>query len=493
LRYNDEIRQAVRYGESVRGTMNTRTARMTPSIKLLGLGFWQAWWMTAMCSDTLLPADSRGSGLFSNIVWVMLLTALGYLAVVLCSRRFEPFIRHPASYLITASAASVGSLGMALSSSIPDETISMAAFIVATVLFSLGNALLLIMWGELWSTLATGRVARSLFASYLFAFVLFFCIFLLPRVIAIPVLAAYPVISVIVLHMSRSEPRREPSAVHFEMEVTPHANLFLPILLISIVWGASQVVVTCFGVDDANLLPQSFLAAGLFLGAILTGIVIFPPDIEPLALYRVVVPSVVSGLILMALLPASLSFIGNGFVILGVYTLDMLIMLVSTDLAFRTRRSVVLFFGMSIFVARIGTVIGSLAIRGFCSLPLDTAGVAMPVYLIGALVVMLVGTLMFAQTDLLKLYRTRPVASSAETLDERCSRIAAKCGLTARESETLLLLAKGRSIPYIAQELTIATGTAKHHVSNIYRKIGVYDRQSLHDVIDQGDAGKGAE
>jgi DNA-binding NarL/FixJ family response regulator len=53
-------------------------------------------------------------------------------------------------------------------------------------------------------------------------------------------------------------------------------------------------------------------------------------------------------------------------------------------------------------------------------------------------------------------------------------------------------LATGRSIPFISKELTIANGTAKHHVSNIYRKLGVYDRQGLHDVIEQGDVGKGA-
>jgi DNA-binding NarL/FixJ family response regulator len=58
--------------------------------------------------------------------------------------------------------------------------------------------------------------------------------------------------------------------------------------------------------------------------------------------------------------------------------------------------------------------------------------------------------------------------------------------------EVLQLLACGRSVPYICEELTIAQGTVKHHVSSIYRKIGVYDRQSLHDVIEQGSVGKGA-
>ena len=49
---------------------------------------------------------------------------------------------------------------------------------------SLGNALLLIMWGELWSALATGRVGRHLYVSYTFAFVLFFVAYALPEAAA---------------------------------------------------------------------------------------------------------------------------------------------------------------------------------------------------------------------------------------------------------------------------------------------------------------------
>ena len=57
----------------------------------------------------------------------------------------------------------------------------------------------------------------------------------------------------------------------------------------------------------------------------------------------------------------------------------------------------------------------------------------------------------------------------------------------------LILLAQGRSVPYICEKLSIAKGTAKHHVSNIYRKIGVYDRQGLLDVIELGGVGKGTQ
>ncbi|ABG05546.1 two component transcriptional regulator, LuxR family [Rubrobacter xylanophilus DSM 9941] len=48
--------------------------------------------------------------------------------------------------------------------------------------------------------------------------------------------------------------------------------------------------------------------------------------------------------------------------------------------------------------------------------------------------------------------------------------------LTAREREVLVLMARGRTNPEIARELVISRGTAKSHVQNIIRKLGVSDR-----------------
>ncbi|QYJ15670.1 Transcriptional regulatory protein LiaR [Rubrobacter xylanophilus DSM 9941] len=48
--------------------------------------------------------------------------------------------------------------------------------------------------------------------------------------------------------------------------------------------------------------------------------------------------------------------------------------------------------------------------------------------------------------------------------------------LTSREREVLLLMARGRTNPEIARELVISRGTAKSHVQNIIRKLGVSDR-----------------
>lgn len=66
--------------------------------------------------------------------------------------------------------------------------------------------------------------------------------------------------------------------------------------------------------------------------------------------------------------------------------------------------------------------------------------------------------------------------------DVLCAALCPFC-LTSREEQVALLLLKGRSLPYIQQELSISEGTAKTHVSHIYRKCGVHTRQEFLDLI----------
>jgi NarL family two-component system response regulator LiaR len=52
-------------------------------------------------------------------------------------------------------------------------------------------------------------------------------------------------------------------------------------------------------------------------------------------------------------------------------------------------------------------------------------------------------------------------------------------GLTSREMETLILVAKGLVAKEIARTLDISEKTVRNHISNIYRKLGIYDRSQL--------------
>ena len=58
-------------------------------------------------------------------------------------------------------------------------------------------------------------------------------------------------------------------------------------------------------------------------------------------------------------------------------------------------------------------------------------------------------------------------------------------GLTARESEIMELIAKGRSKKYIASDLFISENTVRMHAKNVYAKLGVHSRQELISLVEE--------
>ena len=71
----------------------------------------------------------------------------------------------------------------------------------------------------------------------------------------------------------------------------------------------------------------------------------------------------------------------------------------------------------------------------------------------------------------------------AGTLDGKVARIAAAAGLSARETEVLGYLARGRSQPYIRDVLVLSKNTVASHVKHIYQKLDVHSRQELLDLF----------
>ena len=75
-------------------------------------------------------------------------------------------------------------------------------------------------------------------------------------------------------------------------------------------------------------------------------------------------------------------------------------------------------------------------------------------------------------------------ASPAPTpLEARAADLAAKFYLTPREHEVVLLLAQGRSAPFIGNELGLATNTVRGYVQEAYAKLDVHSKQELIDLL----------
>ena len=74
--------------------------------------------------------------------------------------------------------------------------------------------------------------------------------------------------------------------------------------------------------------------------------------------------------------------------------------------------------------------------------------------------------------------------SERSLFDRAIASLAEEGKLTRRETEVLALLARGRTVGYVADELVIAQNTAKGYVKNVYAKLGVHSRQELIDKVE---------
>lgn len=68
----------------------------------------------------------------------------------------------------------------------------------------------------------------------------------------------------------------------------------------------------------------------------------------------------------------------------------------------------------------------------------------------------------------------------------RCAELSKAYRLTTREAEILLLLGRGHTSVFVADELTVAESTVRSHRKNIYRKLGVTSREELFKLLDEG-------
>ena len=73
---------------------------------------------------------------------------------------------------------------------------------------------------------------------------------------------------------------------------------------------------------------------------------------------------------------------------------------------------------------------------------------------------------------------------SETTIDGMCQQLTLEHGLSGREAEILAYLARGRSQPYIREELVLSKNTVATHVKHIYQKLNVHSRQELLDLFE---------
>lgn len=107
-----------------------------------------------------------------------------------------------------------------------------------------------------------------------------------------------------------------------------------------------------------------------------------------------------------------------------------------------------------------------------------------------ALLAVYVMALAFFVTRMRRPGRAEELPASAD-LDAKCEALSSRYGLSPREKEVFVLLAKGRDLPRISQELFISDNTTRSHMRNIYKKLDVHSKQEIIDMLESANIDDG--
>ncbi len=449
---------------------------------LLGFGYYQAWVYLAVMSTVLYPNSAffNETVAFTRPLYSLSL-AVCLLVFVLVGTKFNLLDR-----AVPLVAAGVLTLAGTLTIALPTLSgqPSMTAVLGGIVATSLGNALCVLGWGSKWTSISPNRMGMHIVVSNCFAGVLYLVVVALPPALAITVTALLPLCSIGTLLCCIDEPTdgRRPVA-------RPSKGLFAKsvaiLILIPVVYGIARA----FSSEQfAGSFSESYrlviLGITCFALALLAVSVTASHERIIMRLYRLVMPLMIIGFM-------AWSFVGDGALWLafaaigcGFYCFEGLTWLLYPRLVVRLGKVDVPLFGWSRILFHLFGFVGSTV--GFA---LVGEGVDAPPYLsviclfiVAVLVISI--TYLFTERDL-RLFLSTPRTSSADDVETACGELSAAYGLSKRESEVLVLFAKGRSAPFIAEAFSVSKGTVKTHIRHIYEKLDVHSKQELLDLIEK--------
>lgn len=536
-----------------------------PALKLVGFGFYYAWIWVSYNSNVLvfpsaasdLPPDTI------SLTYLVSTLALGVALVLLSLVR--PLTRRlvGSNLLLIAVAVVVGAatVGTYASSSLGAD--ANLYLIVSAALTGAGTSVIVLRFGVVYSKALAREAAMYTAASFVFAAMIYFMAVGLPDPVGMVFTALLPVLAV-VSTLTNPEWSDEGEGGRPEGPVPLRrffVRLLVAVAVFSVVVGVSRGFsvphssISSLNVDGALIIFSTAVVAGVLF--VVVGLLRRQFDVS--RLYYPIIIAVAAGILVTPLLGGT--GFGSQFITVAYNCFVLVIWCLLAYVAYSSRLSPILVFGLGRGASALGTTFGWLAgleivrSQGDGSLSLEVVSVAMVFALLVVSMLVLndrligdalrpeerirgdaaevpaqgagsAGEAAFADRRGAEDRRSaadgegawdggtgRSGASEMGEVGEmggagasladgspggaaagerrsgpyrmRCDAVAEHYGLSPRERDVFDLLVRGRSIDYIAQNLTISFNTAKSHIRHIYVKADVHSRQELIDLIDR--------
>lgn len=437
-----------------------------------------------------LPIEALwATSLSSNVATLAVLLILSY--------RISSFFKYRSIMAVAAATTSIGTalLSRPLGDMLATPELAANAYILGGVLTGIGSAMIVVLWGEHFTSLGMRKTMGFCAASFIAAAPACFVIGLAPAEFAQSVVSIMPIVSMLCLRRFRadskgSDPRRVKANDADVGKTPPKFAPIIPLVGLSLFFGVS------FGIMKGLLAPAEagyiHLRDLLNIPAIVAGslAIIIAAQVHKMSfdrlIYRMAMPIMALGFLFLPLsapwgiFGTALHQFGYQYSYIALWTIWPFISAHNGIPAGR----VTCWGILSIQAGQlIGSTLGA-AIASTDPTPFDMAMLA-AFFIFVILISSLFAIDKTPSSYGWDLVKPGEDDNPAKKFDEVCTFVAERCKLSPREREVFLLLAKGRNRPYICSELTISTETAKTHIKNVYRKTGVHSHQELLDMVEK--------
>ncbi|WP_143412197.1 LuxR C-terminal-related transcriptional regulator [Arabiibacter massiliensis] len=466
--------------------MDQRDSMRCTALFCLGLGASNAWWLSVTSSPLVWSSSPLGSGLASLIVHASYLI-VQIACVVAASLRPLSFA-HRRTFFASAALCTAGTavLTAAVFFGLPPVCI-----VVGRVAASCGGALLFLCWMSPFTALIGRKVPGSVFLlATVCGTVIWFVTTRVDAVVATVSLLALPLVSGAAILGIPSSLRTPATG---EMPARRAARIPLRTLFpAAFVLGLfAYELPVGFVTGTASRATAEASGAALFqIYAIYTVVIALVAAADyALArhercsnlLHRFVVPIISIGLIALALARTQDQVLASALVLAGTILFEMFVMTSFARISLSARETPWRIFGFGGAVLQ-AALLASFFLGLFLA---DAASAWLAAIALGLVfVLILAGSFDIPGKGLMEGSPEALGAHGGKDAAARCERFAQVHGLSAREAEVLALIARGRSVQAVADELYVAHSTVKTHIGHIYEKTGVSNRQDLLKLLD---------
>ncbi len=471
--------------------VSPRAGERPPRLWYLGLGLWWTWFTSFVVSDpVLLPILQQSPALISGMRIALFSASAAGLIVVAANRTaIAPLRERRALISLSLCLMSVGTLlvGLAGRGIVPGAWLLGGAAIAG---FS--SVPLMMAWCELLGAVGTRTASITVAGSMLLVAVAISAMAMasnsLPW-ITVGILVLLPIASLVMFTAAgRIVWRALPLSGRLDRERFPIPSRIVAGLVI---YGVAVGLMLGLGASTAGSRTTHIvfgIGIGLAALLLLLRILLSSREVDYSLAYRLVLPLVAGGLLLTTVLDQRHSVVGNAVVSIGWACQVMFAMIISADLSSRLPAPALAVFSQKASALQAGIAAGVL-------LHYVSEGWAIAeTPLVPLIALAVVFCMIFAGMFLLNepsratvwglIVPPPPPAAAVSALEERSAVVARTFGLTSREQEILLLLARGRNAEHISTELFISVFTARTHIQRIYSKLDVHSQQDLIDIVE---------